>query len=212
MESENQVRKLASAILSVSSNRYEHRATAELEALFKKQLEASEAKGFATLIQIKRIGNDRAEWKTIIAAHVEHLESKEIGDNPELEKVLTLAAYMRDALLDAEPYDLYLFLTTDNPPNIEVCMRLESTEQFCKKYVLRKDQSIGEMLERTFLSGFEEVEVEGIVEDPLDAALKAAGLNLDEQRKWRDAFLSGKIGDDLIDVIFGMEPTNYENE
>ncbi len=213
MATELTIDNFLEGIFDSCGDRYEMINGESIVSLFGRELAASKVGELAQIAQLKRKNQERAGRKTIIVAMIDHLNSDEGKENPELEKVITLAAYLRDALAGTEPYDLYLVLATHSPPNIDVCMRLESTEQFCKKYVLRADQSIAEMLERTFLCGFEESEIEGVIEDPLDAALKAAGLDPDKQQaKWRDAFLSGKMGDNLIDELFGTGSFKDENE
>jgi hypothetical protein len=105
------------------------------------------------IIRLQRQHREDAGRKTMIIAIVDRIESRERGDNEQLERVLTLAANIRAELLGAEPYDLYLFLGVKNPPaNNDPCLRLEATEQFCRKYVLRPDESVHDLLERTFLS------------------------------------------------------------
>ena len=140
-------------------------------------------------------------WKTIL---ITLLANKE-----ELEYALRWAAITKEALLDPESSDLYLLILFENYENIAEgsCIRIETTEQFCRKFVLRPNETVQQLINRTFLKSITELRKETRISDPLSSALSSTALkhnwlNISEQSHWRKLFLTGKAGCDIIDELF----------
>lgn len=140
-------------------------------------------------------------WRTILVTLLKN--------DSQLEKALQWAALVKEALLDPESSDLYLFIIFDNSVNItmESCIRIESTEQFCRKYVARPEESPEQLIERTFLTPLADLSAKNILFDPLISAFsslesKYPSFNTLTQNKWREAFLSGKNGSEIINELF----------
>lgn len=141
-------------------------------------------------------------WKTILVTVLK--KDSELGN------ALQWAALAKDALLDPESADLYLFIIFEDNVNvpIETCIRIESTEQFCRKYVSRPGESPENLIERTFLAPLENLnENNNALFDPILKAFtfvekEYSIFNTNEQNKWREAFLSGKNGSEIIDDLF----------
>lgn len=73
-------------------------------------------------------------------------------------------------------------------------LRIESTEQFCRKYVLRPTETLENFLERTFLAKPNAVIKELLSTDPLIKSFLAVQsennwFNSEEQKKWKEALL-----------------------
>ena len=66
----------------------------------------------------------------------------QIADSDVLKSVLQWVAAVKNSLTDPETSDLYLIVISENNIfTIDDSMRIEATEQFCKKYVQREDES-----------------------------------------------------------------------
>jgi hypothetical protein len=169
-------------------------------ALTKQLLSLDENIETKNLIRIKRANKESLlTWKTILLVQLEDKES--------LKDALQWTAAVKNALTDPETSDLYLFLISDNNIfSIDESMRIEATEQFCKKYVQRKDETPQCLIRRTFLSGLS-MNINGAIQiDPVDNALLETGHKFvwfDEsiQRKWKKAFFSEDTGNELLDQI-----------
>lgn len=206
------VNSFLEAIQSAAQGRYRFAEDVFEEVLFDAIQGVDQPAPAVKIIRLQRLNHDDAGWKTMIIAIVDRIESRERGDNEQLERVLTLAANIRAELLGAEPYDLYLLLGINNSPaNIDPCLRLEATEQFCRKYVLRPEETVHDLLERTFLgTPAENSEITIQIQDPLIAALRATQTSgtehqwftIQQQEIWREALLSGETADALIEMLF----------
>ncbi|WP_299762382.1 ABC-three component system middle component 1 [uncultured Pontibacter sp.] len=158
------------------------------------------------VLRIQRLSDSNEQnlstWKTLLIVN--------LVDKTDLKCALKWASMVQDSLLDPETADLYLFLFFNEPLTQESCLRIESTEQFCRKYVLRPNETLEQLLERSFLSKLENSRQELIELDPLHNAFlytgsKYAWFDADEQTKWKDAFLSNLTGGDLIEKIFAID-------
>lgn len=146
-------------------------------------------------------------WRTIIVT--------ELASKIQLESALQWAASAKEILLDPESADLYMFIIFKNNVNIsiETCIRIESTEQFCRKYVARPGESPEDLISRTFLTSLDDFSKSPdipILDDPIDivfSSLKKDFLwfNATEQKNWRENFLSGKSGSEIINTLFNYE-------
>lgn len=153
------------------------------------------------VIRIHRIPkeNKLVRCKTILIA-----ELKEIS---ELKDVLHWTASVKDILLDPESSDLYLFVIFETDDiTLEESLRIESTEQFCRKYVQRPNKTVNEFIERTFLSRINSTKQDAEHIDPLNNALLLTEKNnkwftKEEQLKWKNLLLSNKTGYDLVELL-----------
>jgi hypothetical protein len=107
--------------------------------------------------------------------------------------------------LGPESTDLYLFLAFNSIISTEECLRIESTEQFCRKYVLLPNEEIFDLLDRTFLQEFISSEDTAKSTDPLERAFsntldQFSWLTPEVQKRWKKAF-SELSGSDLFDEL-----------
>ncbi|MBJ6120063.1 hypothetical protein JAO76_17790 [Pontibacter sp. BT310] len=138
-------------------------------------------------------------WKTLLIV--------ELKTSSDLKLALKWTSVVQDSLLDPETSDLYLFIAFTEPTALESCLRVESTEQFCRKYVLRPNESPQELLDRSFLCRLESTSQELIGLDPLYNALLDTSsdhiwFDAKEQNRWKVAFLSNLTGGELVDELF----------
>ena len=153
-----------------------------------------------SVLRLTRIYGIGASPRTIIVAI--------IGSTNELESLLEWCASTKDELLDPESADLYMLGFHENKTlSLEECINIEASEQFCRKYIKRPEESLEELLERTFLGPIDDIKSNEELVDPLQQALANTAkdypwLNTEEREKWRNAFLSGNSGADLIDILF----------
>lgn len=159
------------------------------------------------ILRIKRKGIEVDSWKTIVLVEIEG--ECEIDIKIELKKTISWIASIKECLLGNEGTDLYLFLTFTSEVSIEECLRIESTEQFCRKYVLLPDEEIAEFVNRTFLQKliYDTDTIEG--KDPLERAYSKTAeqyswLTSDMQNTWKKAF-SELSGSDLFDALLKDE-------
>ena len=155
------------------------------------------------ILRIQRINESKASnnYKTILLVF--------LNNENQLRPTLEWTALVKDSLQDPETADLYLFICYESQcqPSRETCLRIESTEQFCRKYVFQPNETGAQFIERTF---FAESTTDGqqlSLSDPLanaftSVAEKHSWFNEEEQIKWKDAFLSGVTGSELINKIF----------
>ena len=146
-------------------------------------------------------------WRTVLVTV--------LANKDQVRHALRWAALVKDVLLDPESSDLYLFIAFENQADltIESCIHLESTEQFCRKYVLRPEETPEQLVERTFLAPLISSSMNTRVSDPLIAAFSNTGsqhtwFNTAEQNRWQKIFLSGKKGDELVDELFRKRSEN----
>ncbi|PCK05153.1 MAG: hypothetical protein COA42_18630 [Alteromonadaceae bacterium] len=168
---------------------------------------AGEEAGLGKIMRIKRRERSNASWKTLVFAEAE--ADNEIILKENIRKVIRWVATIKEFLLRSENTDLYLFLMFRGEVSTEECLRIESTEQFCRKYVLLPGEDVSEFVSRTFIK--EIVSAGGVIDanDPLEEALtktadKYDWLTEDVKSQWKKAFLE-LSGSDLADVIFGGE-------
>jgi len=138
-----------------------------------------------------------------------------ITDDKEMAFPLKWAASVKEILLDPETSDLYLFIYQNGNISLETCLRIESTEQFCRKFILHPKETIEHFLERTFLAKLEASTEEVLSTDPLLKAFTEVQKEFDwltskEQKRWSEILLSGKTGSELIEDLFKIKTNTYE--
>jgi len=143
-------------------------------------------------------------WKTLLIVGISQIE--------QLKHAITWTASVKDILLNPEPSDIYLFLCWDEglQPSLDECLRIEATEEFCRKYVVHPDESYESFIERTFILTVDNSSQNISGSDPLisafsDVEKEYSWFNHEKQQKWRDAFSSGKTGTDLIEELFDIK-------
>ena len=155
------------------------------------------------LMRIQRIVDDGEKrlntWKTLIIVEVENKDK--------IKHTLEWAALVKDSLLDPETADLYLFIFFKKDDiSLEHSLRIELTEQFCRKYVQRPDETEEQLIDRSFLRKIEGSSKKTIDIDPLNNALSLTSSSFEwftkeEQKKWKNVFLSAYIGSDLLEKL-----------
>ncbi|WP_313163920.1 ABC-three component system middle component 1 [Sedimentibacter sp.] len=155
------------------------------------------------IFRIKRLSTKVDSWKTLIFAEVVSNVESEI--KAEFKSVLSWTAHIKESLLGSENTDLYLFLSFNSNISDEECLRIESTEQFCRKYVMLPNEEISDFIERTFLQ--ELISSKDVVEntDPLKKAFtntysKFQWLTPEVQKEWKKAFFD-LSGSELCDQL-----------
>jgi hypothetical protein len=141
-----------------------------------------------------------------------------VGINHErLMDALEWVALSKDLLLDPETADIYLFIlwTDETTPSLDECLRIEASEDFCRKFVLRPDENEQSFVERTFISGLDTPNPVDLGQDPLIVAFKGLEeqfpwFNDIEKAKWREAFNSGISSFDLFYKLIDHKPENDE--
>jgi len=155
------------------------------------------------VIQLQRKSTTPKGWRTLSICTVTSSE--------DINFALQWSAECKEELLDPESADLYLLmLTQDFEISKEECLSIEANEKFCRKLILRPEESLEQLLARTFLVSISEPSESSHIMDPLTLALKETNKNFSwfddsQQGIWRKALLSSKTGQELIDRLF-QEP------
>lgn len=152
------------------------------------------------LLRIRRISKDDIGWKTIAISELNVIELAEF--KKDLKKVISWVASIKQSLAGNESSDLYLFLVINGNIGVDERIRIESTEQFCRKYVLLPDEDIFEFLNRTFLQKIINSVDESVATDPIEIAFSKTMANhnwltVDIQKKWKRAFME-LAGSELV--------------
>lgn len=131
----------------------------------------------------------------------------QLNETDALKNALQWVAAVKNSLTDPETSDLYLILISDNSIfTIDDSMRIESTEQFCKKYVQRGNENPESLIRRTCLAGLSVRSDDSIQSDPVKKALletsqKYIWFEESVQAIWEEAFISDDNGNELLDRI-----------
>jgi hypothetical protein len=111
----------------------------------------------------------------------------------------------------------YLFILwhNDSAPSIEECLRVEANEDFCRKFVLRPNESAESFITRTFLKKVDAPHPLDLGQDPLISAFSGLEEQYDwfdeaEKTKWKEAFNSGASGSDLFNALITHKSENNE--
>lgn len=197
--------KIKSIICEMINNRYE----VDNNTDFEKELLslAHEELKYKQIIRLKRLGIEVDSWKTIVIVEIE--ADDEISIKVELKKAISWLATVKESLLGVESTDLYLFLAFNSDVSKEECLRIESTEQFCRKYVLLPGEEIHEFVNRTFLQSLMNHAdiIDG--EDPIERAFSKTvaqynWLTPKMQKAWKKAFIN-LSGNELSDALLKEE-------
>ena len=159
------------------------------------------------ILRIKRRGLLVDSWKTLVLIEID--ADGECDTKIELKKSITWLSLVKESLLGNENTDLYLFLAFTRKVSTEECRRIESTEQFCRKYVLMPDEDIPGFVNRTFLQKLVDTTHTPVGKDPLERAFletaaKHSWLTPEIQKTWKKAFLDF-TGNDLVEALLKEE-------
>lgn len=156
----------------------------------------------AFIVSLKRDWPNPGGQRTLIISVLDSLNEFKIA--------LQWAAAVKDELLEPANGDLYLFIVIKgNEFSIEQCTDIESSDRICRRYVLRPEETIEDLLNRSFLAPvMGRVDTSGI-SDPLNLALRETASNQqwfthEEQQTWQQVLLSGKTGQDLVESLFKL--------
>lgn len=161
------------------------------------------------LLRIRRTSYEKASFKTLFFAVVD--------SEADFRKVFSCVASIKEEVLDPESSDLYFVgAVKDRSISNASCTQIESTEQFCRKYILRPDETLEELLDRTFLSDLTGTAFEQDIVDPLLMALQHTGERVpafenEMQNRWYSQLRSGLVGADLIEVLFEDNKEDNQN-
>ncbi|WP_348825052.1 ABC-three component system middle component 1 [Flavobacterium aestuarii] len=140
-----------------------------------------------------------------------------INSDNQLKDVLQWAALCKELLLDPETADIYLAImwTGETQPSLEECLRIEASEDFCRKFVLRPNETKESFVERTFITKVDVPTPLDLGQDPLISAFSVleqefSWFNDDEKVKWREAFSSGTSSFDLFNTLINNKSESNE--
>lgn len=153
--------------------------------------------------------NLNTHWKTLLMVGI-------TSDN-NLRDALQWTAICKELLLDPETSDVYLFIiwSGERKTSMEECLRIEASEDFCRKFVLRPNETKESFIERTFITKIDVPDPVDLGQDPLIAAfsgLEEQFLWFDEieKAKWRVAFNSGTSSFELFNILINQKSGNNE--
>lgn len=152
------------------------------------------------IIRLQRISSTKGGWRTFLVATLQ-----QTGD---IDYAIQWAASSKEEILDPQAADLYLIIEIkNNDLTLEQCISIEAGEKVCRKLILRPNEQINELIERTFLAPVEETVSDEQIMDPLTVALRETAstqdwFNANQQTRWRSILLSGLTGAELIDALF----------
>jgi|GEM_PF-1672818 len=185
------------------------------------QEDLGQSDGFKTLfpgekenvhvLRLKRKDAPLASWKTLLFVFE--------ADQRIMPQCFTWAASVQEELLNNESSDLYLFIipkASDRIP-IENCIYIESSDQFCRKYVMRPEETFLDLINRTFLYQTQHNTQINEISDPLIAALDKTGNSLmtftpEEQNVWKNILLSEKPGIETLEALMNASLENKQND
>jgi len=158
------------------------------------------------ILRIRRLGIHVDCWKTVVLIEIDTDDDNYL--KIELKEAINWIASIKESLIGSENSDLYLFLALNYQISKEECLRIEATEQFCRKYVILPDEDIAEFVNRTFLQKYvDSTKQNG--SDPVERAFAKtveshSWLTPEMQKKWKKALLSLN-GSELIDELLEGE-------
>lgn len=192
--------KIIKSIQEVANSRYEIISN-EIDSWYENSISNK-----IKILQIKRKGSFCETVKTLLFADISDIESSE-QQKKELKEIMLSVAMIKESLRENENTDLYLFLALPERVSQEECIRIEATEQLCRKYVLMPDEGIFDFFERTFLASMliEKVSING--KEPIEVALTKTRIKYDWmsnkiQKEWRETFLEYS-GMELVEKLVG---------
>ncbi|MFZ6820363.1 ABC-three component system middle component 1 [Undibacterium sp. Ji22W] len=206
----NQVQDLLNQIVERAGQRFSSDIqSSEVEQV--RELASSELKNFGAIF-LKRTSNNSAGKRTLLLAV--------LPDSDALPLAIRWAAEVRSSLAEPETADLFLFLQILNITN-DIAAQVEADEQFCRKYVIRPNETIASMLDRSFLAPVytppttadSSTAPIAALSDPLAKAFSATArdhpwFDSENQQVWRSTLLSGEAGADIVEQLVAFSGPN----
>lgn len=151
----------------------------------------------STAMQLKRVNQDGAGWRTVLIAAFPF-------DSAKIQGAFRWAADVRDVLAEPQTADLYMFMLIEGIAS-EDAARLETDDRFCRKVVVREQEDVDSFLDRSFLATLSPSGSSDNISDPLLASLSSLGLVhswvVPHLETWRELLLSGKSGVDIAEAL-----------
>ena len=162
------------------------------------------------ILRIKRKNIVNKYRKTLVIVEIN--SSNEDDIKREFRLTMKWIALIRENLIGFENCDLYLFISFGDNIGVDECLRIEATEQFCRKYVLFPNESINDYLSRTFLQcinlGYEEIDGENPIERAFNNTHKTfEWFNKEIQDSWKESFKK-YTGSDLAESLIREDITH----
>jgi hypothetical protein len=160
-----------------------------------------------SVLSLSRPANPNGLSKTILLANTEVI----IG----LEDIFVWCANVKGYLPDPGSADLYLFIIYEGLTlQLEECLQIEADDLYCRKYILRPNERLDDLLNRSFLCEVGEVSAGEHRSDPLRQALRETAtnhswLNEAEMERWRQILLTDASGNQLAQLLY-QEPSNND--
>ncbi|UVM19163.1 hypothetical protein LOY42_12945 [Pseudomonas sp. B21-023] len=148
-------------------------------------------------IQLKRVNQNTAGWRTVLIAAFPF-------EPVSIQGAFRWAADVRDMLPEPQTADLYMFLLIDGIAS-EDAARLETDDRFCRKVVARQEEDVSSFLDRSFLAALAPAGTSDGITDPLLAALdslkKSHSWVEPHLPEWHGLLLSGMAGAEIADAL-----------
>lgn len=183
------------------------RAEGRYEILLSKNFElASPSAEFeSTTVQLKRVNQEGAGWRTVLIAAFPF-------DSAKIQGAFRWAADVRDMLVEPQTADLYMFMLIEGIAS-EDAARLETDDRFCRKIVVREQEDVSSFLDRSFLATLSPAGSANDISDPVLASLNSLAIAhswvVPHLEVWRELLLSGRTGSDIAEALkvaaFGEE-------
>lgn len=183
------------------------RAEGRYEILLSKNFElASPSTEFeSTTVQLKRVNQEGAGWRTVLIAAFPF-------DSAKIQGAFRWAADVRDMLVEPQTADLYMFMLIEGIAS-EDAARLETDDRFCRKIVVREQEDVSSFLDRSFLATLSPAGSANAISDPVLASLNSLAIAhswvVPHLEVWRELLLSGRSGSDIAEALkvaaFGEE-------
>lgn len=158
--------------------------------------EASLLEGALHVMRLQRKGRS-AGARTILVVQCSN-------ERESLRGAFMVAAHLRDSMPEPEASDLYMIMAIDSVSD-QNAARIETDDRFCRKYVLRNDENIYSLLDRSFLVSDQGGAQRAAITDPFRVAISAVAdahpWVKDYIDAWRLALLSGDSNSELVDKL-----------
>lgn len=139
------------------------RAKGRYEIQLADAIEFPEVEHTSQILRLKRVGLEKAGWRTVLLIEL---------PSHAIQAAHQWAASIRDVLPEPETSDLYMFIILLGTTPDEAT-RIETDDRFCRKVVVRLQETPMAFLDRTFLAALDPPGDVEALSDPLVAALQA---------------------------------------
>lgn len=166
----------ADVLMNMILSRAEGRYVADLASEDVHELRSLAAASLeAAVCRLRR--NDKASWRTILLACVPYSEEA-------VRTTYSWAAEVRERLPGTQSADLYLMALMDEVPDAEG-LKIETDDNFCRKYVLRVGENPADFIDRTFLGHVKAESEAGPLQNPVVTALQTMA----KSHPWADSLI-----------------------